>query len=106
MLMLSGGAAAQTDLALIGAEFWMLMALGRDEGKEELRVANVHAMDEQRYYNILCLVYGSNPTANQYLLDEGDLPRERAKTCEKDFGRVKRYWIGQLEQNLQPGQKL
>ena len=51
-----------------------------------------HSLDEQRYYNTICLVYGHKPEAYEYLIDNGSLPIQRAVNCEDDYPRVKASW--------------
>lgn len=59
-----------------------------------------HALGEQRYYNVLCWVYGSNPEAHQALLGrDWGLPRERAASCDAEYQRMARAWGAILEEH-------
>lgn len=40
-----------------------------------------HELDIQRYYNVLCMLYGSDPEQFEALPDQIDLPWQRAWTC-------------------------
>lgn len=40
-----------------------------------------HALDIQRYYNVLCMLYGSDPEKFEALPDQVDFPWQRAWTC-------------------------
>ena len=40
-----------------------------------------HELDIQRYYNVLCMLYGSDPEEFEALPDRIDLPWQRAWTC-------------------------
>ena len=40
-----------------------------------------HALDIQRYYNVLCMLYGSDPEKFEALPDQIELPWQRAWTC-------------------------
>lgn len=51
----------------------------------ELPFADEHSLDHQRYYNILCWVYGSDMQNYQYLVDEEFIPQERANYCEGEY---------------------
>jgi hypothetical protein len=51
-----------------------------------------HSLDEQRYYDTLCLVYGNEPERFEYLVNNGTLPLERASECEDEFYRVRSAW--------------
>ena len=57
-----------------------------------------HSLDEQRYFNIVCWVYGSAPEKYQSLLGrEWGLPRERAERCAGEYDRMSRAWNAVLE---------
>lgn len=51
-----------------------------------------HALDQQRFYDIMCLVYGRDPRKHASLLADGSLPRERAARCEREYRRVNAAW--------------
>jgi len=51
-----------------------------------------HSLSEQRFYNILCLVYGSNPEKFNFLVEDGDLPEERAEICPSEYERKVNSW--------------
>jgi hypothetical protein len=51
-----------------------------------------HSLDEQRFYNTICLVYGHRPERYEYLIRNGSLPMERAIECEEDYARLNRSW--------------
>lgn len=53
---------------------------------------DTHLLDQQRYYNILCMVYGSDPDSHGDLVDEGFLPEERAVHCRDEYERAERAW--------------
>lgn len=44
-----------------------------------------HSLNEQRYYNLLCWVYGSNPDAFASLVSDNVLPAERAARCPGEY---------------------
>jgi len=47
--------------------------------------ADVHGLDSQRYYNILCMAYGSDPEYFAAAVKDGKLPPERAEGCADEF---------------------
>lgn len=69
---------------------------------------DVHGSDQQRYYNLVCLMYGANPEARESLADELGLPVERAETCEDEYAMTARAWGGVLDRLAEdaPGQSL
>ena len=51
-----------------------------------------HSLDEQRFFDTICLVYGHNKEKYQYLVKNGTLPEERAMYCSEEYERVNRSW--------------
>jgi hypothetical protein len=51
-----------------------------------------HALNQQRYYNILCWVYGSNPQKFNYFVGTYGLPQERAERCQYEYGKIFEFW--------------
>ena len=59
--------------------------------------ADVHSLDQVRMNNLLCWIYGSNPEANADLVTDGQLPRDRASGCPKEWEQLKQTWSPLLE---------
>lgn len=57
--------------------------------------ADIHSLDEQRYINILCLAYGSDPDFFGPAVKRGLLPAERARECGWEYRQV-RYALQRL----------
>jgi hypothetical protein len=51
-----------------------------------------HGLDEQRAYQIICLMVGSDPIKFKGLADTTKLPEERRRTCGWDFDTVAQSW--------------
>jgi hypothetical protein len=60
-------------------------------------LADEHLLQEQRFYNSLCMIYGSDSEKYNYLVGKGYLPRERAVRCPQEFNRTVESWINLLE---------
>ena len=63
-----------------------------------------HSLDEQRFFDTICLVYGHDDEKFAYLVDNGTLPEERASLCRQDYNRVKGAWQQLLGPYLKPAQ--
>ena len=63
-----------------------------DEELDELAFADEHSFDRQRFYNIICLLYGQNQEKYASLVREGTLPEARAERCADEFARADRAW--------------
>jgi hypothetical protein len=51
-----------------------------------------HGLDEQRAYNIVCLMVGNHPQKFSTLAVKTKLPEERQKTCQHDYLRASSSW--------------
>ncbi|HYJ45446.1 MAG TPA: DUF4344 domain-containing metallopeptidase [Pyrinomonadaceae bacterium] len=77
-------------MAMDGAVAFKLYA--EPEKGEEKIYWDEHSLDEQRFYETICLVYGHDPEKYAYLVKEGTLPEERAELCREDYPKVARSW--------------
>jgi Putative metallopeptidase len=50
--------------------------------------ANVHSLDAQRFYNVLCLAYGADPKLFADIVEQKHLPQERAEGCADEYRQV------------------
>ena len=55
-------------------------------------LADEHLLQEQRFYNSICLLYGSDTEKYGYMLEEDYLPRERALRCPSEYERTVNSW--------------
>ena len=94
-------------MALDGALSFKLYA---DLEKGEKVYWDEHSLDEQRYFNTICLVYGHDEEKYAYLVDNGTLPEERAVFCTEDYEKVSQAWrqlmAPYLKMSEQPRPKL
>jgi hypothetical protein len=60
--------------------------------EENPATADEHSLDEQRFYNTTCLVYGSDMETFSVLVTEGVLPKGRAARCQWEWKRISRSW--------------
>lgn len=59
-------------------------------------MADEHLLGEQRYYNALCMVYGSNDTKWEKLVKDGYLPEARAVRCPGEYQKTVDAWSSLL----------
>lgn len=57
-----------------------------------------HGLDRQRYYNIICWIYGKDVAARDYFLSI--LPSSRAKRCSSEYLQLKSSWNQLLEDHF------
>jgi len=60
-------------------------------------MADEHLLQEQRFYNSLCMLYGSNPDKYPVIVEKGFLPKERAARCPTEYQRTVESWQSLLE---------
>ena len=89
-LMLMNGLPDSEDMALHGARSFESLAF-IEKGLEK-DYADSHSVDEQRFYNTICLLYGHRPERYEYLVRNGSLPAERALECQEEYARVNKSW--------------
>ena len=98
ILLMSSG---EVDSALAGANFFYKFASATE--LEELVFWDEHSLDQQRFYDIVCLVYGSDPETYDFLLereskgfllvtDGGILPKQRAERCYEEYKDISNSW--------------
>jgi Putative metallopeptidase len=62
-----------------------------------------HGLDQQRAYNIVCLVYGSDPANMTDLADETKLPKDRRDSCvTSDYPSISSSWMSVLAPHRRP----
>jgi hypothetical protein len=60
-------------------------------------MADEHLLQEQRFYNTLCMIYGSDTNKYTYIVRDNYLPRERAARCPSEFERTVQSWSNLFE---------
>ena len=85
MLLRTGRDAA---LRLLRGAAWMYLREARARAPGEDDFADVHGLDAQRYYNVLCMAYGSDPEFFVNAVRKGHLPQERAEGCQEEWEQV------------------
>jgi len=73
----------------------------RESSNHSRNMADEHLLQEQRFYNSLCMLYGSDPNKYASILDKGFLPKERAVRCPNEYQRTVESW----QTLLQPWRK-
>lgn len=59
--------------------------------------ADVHSLDLQRYYAVVCLFYGANPEGRRQLAVDLKLPEEKLESCPYEFESARGAWDKVLE---------
>ncbi|MDQ3710943.1 MAG: DUF4344 domain-containing metallopeptidase [Acidobacteriota bacterium] len=64
----------------------------RGNAPDKRNLADEHLLQEQRFYNSLCMIYGSNTKKYAYILNDNYLPKERAARCPSEYERTVDGW--------------
>jgi hypothetical protein len=84
--------------AMSGAKWFALQAEANKKEGAQMPFWDEHSMEEQRFYNIACLVFGSNPEKYGPMVENNYLPKPRAMRCVDEYGKISGAW----ERLLQP----
>lgn len=90
--------AGASDAAIAAAVFWILTD---DQSYSDAKFADEHSLNPQRFYTILCTVYGSDPGSYGEIVEYGYLPLERAQRCPREYAQKSASW----ERLLDPWEK-
>ncbi|HSR97027.1 MAG TPA: DUF4344 domain-containing metallopeptidase [Kofleriaceae bacterium] len=85
------------EVAMRGAQFFRLLALSG----AKTPFFDEHSLDAQRYYNLLCMVYGSNPDRLKSLVGNDKLPASRARRCPTEYSKIYSAWADLLNPHMQ-----
>ncbi|TXI06433.1 MAG: hypothetical protein E6Q73_00525 [Pseudorhodobacter sp.] len=81
---------------------FLAYAAEAEAGGHDLPYWDEHALDMQRYYNLICLFYGANPDEREEMAIELELPQDRAQRCPDEFALAADSW-GVMLEGLAPG---
>ena len=88
--------------ALAGAYWFQLQG----QSNHKTPFWDEHAFDQQRFYNIVCLIFGSDPKKYGDFIKQGTLPMERAMRCPDEYAKIKKAWEKLLQPHLTNGAAL
>jgi hypothetical protein len=74
------------------AKGWFMTAQRNRKDGDTPTYYDRHGLDQQRAYQIVCLMVGSNPERFKDLADETDLPADRRRSCTWDYDTASRSW--------------
>jgi len=73
-------------------------ARSRKVGEDDF--ADVHGLDRQRYYNVLCIAWGADPKRFAFAKELGKLPEDRAEGCADEYAQVKYAVAALIRKNV------
>jgi hypothetical protein len=87
--------------ALHGAmSFYLETSAGEETSVDDLAFWDEHSLSQQRFYNIMCWVYGQNQEKYEYLVSDEYLPADRAERCADEWTQMDSSWERLLAEHL------
>ena len=71
-------------------------AESKNGSSSKRNLADEHLLQEQRFYNSLCMIYGSDTERYASIVDDNYLPKERAARCPQEYERTVQSWSSLL----------
>ena len=93
---------AATQILTSDATAYALSAADPDQTPDESSFADVHSLDIQRYYAVVCLFYGANPDVRKQLALDLELPAEKLDSCPGEYQQAADAWSAVLK-DTDPG---
>jgi Putative metallopeptidase len=98
--LLKCGADLSRSVLVEAAKGWFMAAQRDRKAGEVPQYYERHGLDQQRAYQIVCLMVGSDPVRFKDLADEAALPQERRRSCGWDYDTASRSWDRALAPHL------
>lgn len=78
------------------ADYWRLESQLASEA-ERVQAWDSHSLDIQRFYNLACLTFGSDPERLEWIVTATGLPDERAFYCDQEYELAQRsvHWLAE-----------
>jgi hypothetical protein len=74
------------------AKGWFLNDRRDQQTGEKPLFYDEHNLSQQRAYQLICLMVGSDPVKFKGLADETKMPESRQKTCKRDYAKASAAW--------------
>lgn len=76
--------------------------LAETRGLDQMPLWAEHSLEEQRFFNVVCWIYGSDQKAHADMIKSGILPAARAERCPEEWQRLRRAWTDLLAPHQRP----
>lgn len=90
--MLKIGNAISHDILVEAASGWFMSAYRDEREHTKLAYYDVHGLDRQRAFQIVCLMVGSDPEKFSDLATKVGIPEDRQSTCRGDYSNAVWSW--------------
>jgi hypothetical protein len=90
--MLKIGSSFTHDVLVQATMGWFLSALRDEKEGVKLPFYDMHGLDRQRAFQIVCLMVGSEPDKFKDLAEKIDMPEDRQSSCQGDYSNASWSW--------------
>ncbi|WP_259016752.1 DUF4344 domain-containing metallopeptidase [Emticicia fluvialis] len=98
IFLLADGSRKGSRAVLDGAiAFYLMGESTQNVPLKNMELWDEHSLDHQRFYHILCMLYGSNPEQNGAVIRKKMLPAVMTTRCEEDYQKIKKGWLKVLD---------
>jgi hypothetical protein len=98
--LLKVGTDVSHDVLVQATQGWFLSAKRNQAEKIPLAFYDEHGMDQQRAYQIICLMVGSDAEAFADLANRWKMPEDRQDSCAGDYSNASWSWETELKPHL------
>jgi Putative metallopeptidase len=84
----------------VAAKGWFMTDRRDTKSGDTVPYYDEHGLDQQRAYQIVCLMIGTGDQKYQKLADQTKLPKDRQKTCANDYADGSGSWDAALKPHL------
>jgi hypothetical protein len=78
-----------------------------DDGQHDMAsYADEHSVGAQRFFNLQCMVYGSDPDKYPSIVASGRLPAARAQRCAEESRQITRNWMRLIGPHIAPRHRM
>lgn len=89
------------ELAILSsARMFLIEHEQNDTNIEDLPFWDEHSLNAQRFYNLICWLYGHDEKKYKSFVKDGVLPEERAEQCGHEFEQLSKSWSRLLAPHL------
>jgi len=99
-LILADGSQEGEQSVLTAARWFLLEDQQKDTDIQQLAFWDEHSLGSQRFYNMVCWLYGHDEKTYAGLVANGVLPQERAVRCADEYKQLEKSWSRLLEPHL------
>ena len=95
---------SRTDIGHIAAQstaVWFYTA-SQQQDVADIPYWDEHSLDIQRFFNVVCILYGSDPTTYSGLMQELGVPERRKALCQQEYWEAWENWQAVLAPHVSP----